>query len=255
MQIAEDIKETYEREGFLTRLEVFSEADILHFRNCFDELEEREGRENCQIGIAGRHFEEEFIWQMATNRKLLDVAEQLMGEDILLLSTHFFCKYPDPKAEAFVAWHQDITYWGLEPPVAYTAWVAVDDSDAENGCMQVIPGSHRKGIVRHGKSGKEGNLLSINQEIPDEAVNESKAVNLELKAGQVSFHHGHLFHSSRQNRSTRRRCGLTVRLIPPEVKQTGDTSFKRDWSPVLVRGRDRLQNFPVRPAPFPILES
>ncbi len=214
MQFTEDLKDTYEREGFLGELEIFSEEEILHFRGCFDQLEEREGRENCQIGLAGRHLTEKFIWQLATDRKLLDVAEQLMGEDILLLSTHFFCKYPDPEAEAFVAWHQDVTYWGLEPPVAYTAWIAIDDSDVENGCMQVIPGSHRKGIISHGKSEKEGNLLSINQAIPDEEVDESKNVNLELKAGEVSFHHGHLFHSSRPNNSTRRRCGLTVESEP-----------------------------------------
>ena len=99
-----------------------------------------------------------FIWQIAKHPKILDGIEQLIGPDILLLATHFFCKY-GPQKNEFVAWHQDITYWGLEPPLAITAWYAIDDSNTENGCMRVIPSTHQAGIIAHGKSDQEGNLL------------------------------------------------------------------------------------------------
>ena len=173
-----------------------------------------------------------------------------MGSDIMLLTTHFFCKYPDPKGETFVAWHQDITYWGLEPPVAHTAWVAIDDSDIENGCMKAIPGTQKTGIAPHGKSENAGNLLSINQEIPDDHVDQSQASNLVLKAGQISVHDGHVFHASHPNTSHRRRCGLTVRFIPPEIRQTKENSVGITWTPVVVRGEDRFHNFPNTPPPF-----
>ena len=93
---------------------------------------------------------------MATDPGLLDQMQELIGEDLMVLGTHFFCKYPVESTEHFVAWHQDVTYWGLEPPEAHTAWIAVDDSNLKNGCMRVIPGSHMQGLAEHSKSESEG---------------------------------------------------------------------------------------------------
>ena len=160
------ISRNYTENGYVTALDLFSQDEIAAYRQCFDALEAREGKENCQIGLQARHFDEEFIWRMASDDRIIDLIASVMGEDILLLSTHFFCKYPDPDGEKFVAWHQDVTYWGLEPPEAHTAWIAIDDSDVENGCMQIIPGSHKDGIVTHATSDREGNLLSINRKSP-----------------------------------------------------------------------------------------
>jgi len=250
--MTQDAAQTYAKEGFLTRVNLFGASEIDHYRACFDELEEREGREKCQIGLQARHLDEEFIWQMATDPRIVDAMQEVMGDDIMLLSTHFFCKYPDPEAKKFVAWHQDVTYWGLQPPEAHTAWVAVDDSDPENGCMRVIPGSHKNGIATHGESAQEGNLLSINQEIPDELVDTSQAFDLELKAGQLSIHDGQLFHASNSNTSDRRRCGLTLRYIAPHVEQVELNSLGSKYPTILIRGEDRYGHFPVQPQPFPL---
>ncbi len=252
MTVRQDLATLYEQDGFVTGIALFSPEEIARYRARFDALEAREGREKCQIGLQGWHFREEFIWQMATDPRVLDLMEQVMGEDLLLLSTHFFCKYPDKEGKKFVAWHQDITYWGLEPPIAHTAWIAVDDSDIENGCMQAIPGSHRSGIAPHGKSTREGNLLSINQEIPDEYVDKTHVVHLELQAGQASIHDGQVFHASHPNTSQRRRCGLTVRFIPPHARQVVSNSYGQQWKPILVRGADRYHYYPDTPAPFPM---
>ena len=92
-----------------------------------------------------------------------------------------------------------------------------------------------------------------NQEIPDELVDDSEAVDIELKAGQMSVHDGQLFHASNPNRSTRRRCGLTVRYIPPHVKQAELNSYKQKWQPILLRGEDRFGHFPKTEKPFPLL--
>ena len=245
-----DLSAAYERDGFVTRVDAFSEAEITAFRAQFDELEAREGTENCQIGLQGRHMDEEFIWRMASDDRVVDAISACMGDDVMLLATHFFCKYPDPEAKKFVAWHQDVTYWGLEPPEAHTAWIAIDDSDVENGCMQIIPGSHKDGIVTHGSSDREGNLLSINLEIPDEYVDKSSAQNIELKAGQISIHDGKVYHASHANRSDRRRCGLTLRFIPPKARQKEANSVGGSWKPVLVRGEDRYHHYQETPTPF-----
>ena len=241
----------YETEGFVPKVQISDETAAAQHRELFNKLEARVGREECQIGLIDQHFDEEFIWEIATHPKILDCIEALIGPNVMMLSTHFFCKY-GPDEKKFVAWHQDVTYWGLEPPEAITAWYAIDDSDCENGCMRVIPGTHRPGIREHGKSGQDGNLLSIDQEVPVSKNEEQNAVDLVLKAGEISIHHGTLIHGSMPNQSTRRRCGLTVRYIPPWVKQIERNSLGHNWSTILLRGENREKNFAELPKPFPM---
>lgn len=244
------LSDTYQKDGYLTGIYVSDDNEASKYRVEYDALEAEVGKEKCEIGLIDWHFDYEFIWQISTHPKILDVIEILIGSDIMLLATHFFCKY-GPR-EKFVAWHQDVTYWGLEPPDAITAWYAIDDSDVGNGCMQVIPGSHHKGIQEHGKSDQKGNLLSINQEVPVTDDEADTAVDLVLKAGEMSIHHGQIIHGSLPNHSTRRRCGLTIRYISPSVKQAEDNSLKRPWKPILLRGEDSHKNFTTVPNPFPI---
>ena len=91
--------------------------------------------------------------------------------------------------------------------------------------MRVLPRSHREGVKVHGTAERQGNLLSINQEIPDDQLHTAGAVDLELRAGQMSVHHGRLVHASNPNRSTRRRCGLVARYISPAVRQVNPDSY------------------------------
>ncbi len=94
--------------------------------------------------------------------------------------------------------------------------------------------------------------MSINQEIPDELVDTSRAVDLVLKAGQVSVHEGQVYHASNPNRSNRRRCGLTVRFVAPHVRQVSLNSQKRSWRPILVSGKDGFGHLPTTERPFPM---
>jgi ectoine hydroxylase-related dioxygenase (phytanoyl-CoA dioxygenase family) len=193
------------------------------------------GQEQTRIGLIDRHFDEPFIMELATKPAILDAVAALIGPNVLLLATHFFCKYGQDSK--WVAWHQDVTYWGLEPPTAITAWFAVDDSDAENGCMRVIPGSHLGGLRAHGKSDRAGNLLSINQEALVRPEEEREAIDLPLHAGQISLHDGALVHGSLPNRSSRRRCGLTLRYIPAHVREVVQNPSKGPrWKTLLLRG-------------------
>ena len=237
-------------DGVLPCVEVLSDSEIDGFRADFNRVEAREGKEKCQVGLQGHHFEEPFTWRLAADPRILDVMRSVMGNDIFLLSTHFFCKYPEADPQAFVAWHQDITYWGLEPPLALTAWYAIDDADTENGCMQVIPGSHLHGVLDHGTAEAAGNLLSINQEVAVSAADGRRAEDIVLRAGHMSLHHGQLVHGSLPNRSSRRRAGLTIRYITPDVRQTERNSYGRGWRPVLVRGSDRHGHFDPCDRPF-----
>lgn len=231
--------EQFGRQGYISPLSLFDGEGARAVQREFARLEEEVGRETCRIGLLDRHHDQEFIWRIAADSRVLDLVQAVAGPSFYLLATHFFCKYPvEPQGTRhFVAWHQDVTYWGLSLPSAVTVWYAVDDSDIDNGCMRVIPGTHHT-IRDHGVADEEGNLLRSNQEIALTPGEEALAVDLELKAGQASLHHGLLIHGSRPNLSQRRRCGLTLRYVPAGVRQVADSNTGRRWRPVLVRGSD-----------------
>ena len=231
----------YHADGFLSGIRVVEATEATEVRRQFDLLEAEVGREQAEIGLLDRHFDQPFIWELATRPSVLDCVESLIGPNILLLATHFFCKYGE--GTKYVAWHQDATYWGLEPPDALTVWYAVDGSDRENGCMRVLPGTHRGGIRTHGKAEAGGNLLSVNQAVPVTPEEESRAVDLILRPGEVSIHDGAAIHGSLPNRSNRRRCGLTLRYVPTSVKPVAVNSMGKTWRAELVRGVDNERHF------------
>jgi non-heme Fe2+,alpha-ketoglutarate-dependent halogenase len=167
---------------------------------------------------------------------VLDAVEQVIGPNILVWGSSFFIK--EPRNSSFVSWHQDSTYWGLEPPDIVTAWVALSESIHENGAMRVIPGSHKLDQAPHRDTFAADNLLSRGQEIMVE-VDESKAVELPLQPGEMSLHHVRLIHGSEPNPSPRRRIGFAIRYVPTYVRQTAGT---RD-SATLVRGVDKYCHF------------
>jgi ectoine hydroxylase-related dioxygenase (phytanoyl-CoA dioxygenase family) len=173
--------------------------------------------------------------------KVLDAVEDVIGPDILCWTTNFFIK--EANSPGFVSWHQDSTYWGLEPDDVVTAWVAFTDVTEENGYMQVIPGSHKVDQLPHVDTFHRDNLLSRGQEISVE-VDKSKAVGLAMGSGEMSLHHIKLVHGSDANRSADRRIGLSIRYIPTYVRQT-----KVRDSAMLVRGSDRYRHFDPEPRP------
>jgi ectoine hydroxylase-related dioxygenase (phytanoyl-CoA dioxygenase family) len=117
-----------------------------------------------------------------------------------------------------------------------TVWLAVDDSDVENGCMKVIPGSHRWGALEHHQVDDPSRYV-LNLETD---VDESQAVDIILKAGEMSLHDAWILHGSHANHSPRRRCGYTMRYMPTEVRL--DREKWPDWKLWLVRGEDREGN-------------
>jgi ectoine hydroxylase-related dioxygenase (phytanoyl-CoA dioxygenase family) len=240
----------YDEQGFLAPVDILTAGEVAHARAMFDKIEQQLGTDTAQLGLVQRHLDNADIWSLASHPNVVQAAADALGDDVVLVATHFFCKYPSKsKGEKFVAWHQDVTYWGFEPPIAATIWLAIDDADVQNGAMRVIAGSHKVGLIEHGKSQREGNLLSVNQAVPDNFVDESKAVDIILKAGQASVHDGLLIHGSNPNLSDRRRCGLTIRFTTPEIRFTHDPNTKTMWAPMLMRGQDRFGRLKMQPHP------
>jgi non-haem Fe2+, alpha-ketoglutarate-dependent halogenase len=172
---------------------------------------------------------------------VLDAVGDVLGPDIMVYSSSFFIKEPhDP---AYVSWHQDAHYWGLDSGDIVTAWIALSDSDSENGAMRVIPGTHLTDLP-HVDTFAANNMLSRGQEVAVDLAGRDW-VELDLRAGEMSLHHVGLVHGSEPNGSDRRRVGFAVRYMAPHVRQT----ISATDGAVLVRGADRYGNFEHEPSP------
>jgi non-haem Fe2+, alpha-ketoglutarate-dependent halogenase len=239
--LSEATVEAYGRDGFYSPVRVMPATDARRYR---DALEAHESRTGQPLQGNWRHKTHLlFTWadELVHHPTILDAIEDVIGPDILCWTTNFFIK--EARSPGFVSWHQDSTYWGLDPDDVITAWVAFTEVTRENGYMQVIPGSHKINQLPHVDTFHKDNLLSRGQEIAVE-VDRSKAVGLAMGAGEMSLHHIKLVHGSDANHTDDRRIGLAIRYIPTFVRQT-----KVRDSAMLVRGIDKYRNFDYEPRP------
>ncbi len=239
--LSEDAVARYHRDGFHFPVRVLSTAEAAGYRQ---QLEAHEGRTGQPLQGNWRHKTHLlFTWADALvhHPRILDAVEDVIGPDILCWTTNFFIK--EASHPGFVSWHQDATYWGLEPDDVITAWVAFTDATPENGYMQFLPGSHRIDQLPHVDTFHKDNLLSRGQEIAVD-VDKSRGVGVPLSAGEMSLHHIKLVHGSEPNRTPDRRIGLAIRYIPTHVRQT-----KVRDAAMLVRGVDRFGHFDYEPRP------
>lgn len=148
---------------------------------------------------------------IAKRNEILDMVQQLIGPDFALWNSSFFAK--PAKIGSRTPWHQDGEYWPIEPLATCTVWIAIDASTQLNGCLRVIPESHKnKALAPHVKNTAKN--IALNLELEKDQFDESSAVDIELKAGQISLHDVYLFHGSEPNRSDQSRRGLTLRYMP-----------------------------------------
>ena len=175
-------------------------------------------------------------FELATLPAVLDVVEQMIGPDVLLYNSTYIIK--EPSTDAYVSWHQDLTYWGLADDDAQVSmWLALTAATPESGCMQMLPGSHLDGRQDHETKSGDANVLLQGQTIND--VDETGARHYPLKPGEASFHHGWTVHQSGPNASTDRRIGLNVQYLAPHNHHAGQATA------VLVRGEDRHGHYGV----------
>ena len=172
----------------------------------------------------------------AMDPELLDMVAGVLGENVALWGCQVFAKPAGDGLE--VPMHQDGQYWPIEPLATCTVWIALDRVDRENGCLRIIPGSHRDRITyRHRVSDRDG--LVLNQEIDDPRAWNNDPVDVELEAGEISLHDVYAVHGSNANISSRRRAGLAIRYMPTT------SWFRRDKDMASVPGYPG--NFATRP--------
>jgi hypothetical protein len=144
---------------------------------------------------------------------IVDAVTRLIGKDAILWGSQLFAKRAGDGLG--IPWHQDGHYWPLDPPMTCSVWIAVDRSTIENGCLRVLPGSHRRGIFDHVVG--DGKGAALNEAIDPALMDDGAGVDVELAPGQISFHDALLVHGSNPNTSGKRRAGMVFRYMPAEV--------------------------------------
>ncbi len=232
------LRAAYERDGYVFPLEVMTPARAAAHRTILESVEAAHAEDAVASKIV-KGFASivlPVVDEIMRLPSVLGPVKEILGDDLLVMGANLFIK--EPATPAFVSWHQDLTYWGYDDALEVTAWVALTTATPDNGCMRFIPGSHQREIVGHRDTFDESNLLSRGQQISVE-VNEAEAVDATLRPGEMSLHHGHLFHASNPNTSADRRIGLVIRYVAPSMKQvSGQATFAH-----LVAGEDRFGHF------------
>jgi non-heme Fe2+,alpha-ketoglutarate-dependent halogenase len=233
--------EAYRRDGIRFPIDVLSPDEAAALLARFERVEAAHGGQLPPRLNQKPHLLFPWLNELVRHPRILDAVEDVLGPDLLCWGAQFFAK--NARDPSYVSWHQDGTYWGLSSPDVMTAWVALTPSVPENGCMEVVPGTHLA-QVEHVDTFAESNLLSRGQEIRVDVRPEQK-VQVVLRPGQMSLHHVLIFLGSEPNTADYRRIGFAIRYIPTHVRQVNGPRE----SATLVRGVDRHGWFDHEPPP------
>jgi len=225
----------FEEDGYLILDRILSEADIGPVSDEIDRIiaGERtyipdrdlvwEPTQNTrELRNAFRlHIYNPFFLQFAKSPKLTGILGELLGHPLRLYGSQLFAK--PARVGTVVPKHQDMPYWPFHPPEMITAWVALDDSNQENGCVRFFRGSHKLGMLPHAQSNVSGNSLGL---VDHPAVNALPEDAIEVKRGSVVLHHSLTVHYSEPNLSDHARRGLVYVYMSPNVQVTDPERLK-----------------------------
>jgi ectoine hydroxylase-related dioxygenase (phytanoyl-CoA dioxygenase family) len=244
----------YRREGFVVPRYRLPAAEVARLRDALDDLI----RANPGVRpekLVSAHVEgdngegvrgDPRFLSLARDARIVELVSRVIGDDVILWGCHVFCK---PAGDGYeTPWHQDGHYWPIRPLANCTVWVALEASTKENGCLRVIPRSHRRRRL-HAHLHEDRSDLTLNQRLAGGAFDERDAIDVELGPGQMSLHDVYMIHGAAPNRSGKRRTGVALRYLPAtsvferDLRPThGKTGVPVDFArrPLwLVRGVDR----------------
>ena len=230
----------YKENGYLlNHKQVFSADEFTRLNAIFEEQLALKG-DKLSDELDTPHFRNERLLEFLLHDSVLDLVEPFIGPNIGLFSSHFICK--DPYKGRATPWHEDSAFW--KPRFdrfdkIITVWLAIDKSFKENGCMRVIPGTHRNGFSEYQQL--EAGMNTFDSGIKPENIDESKVVYFELERGECSLHDSRIIHGALANTSPYRRCGYTMRYFATDHKVNID-SYTDGFKIWLARGKNLAGN-------------
>jgi phytanoyl-CoA hydroxylase len=252
MSLTQEQKEHFQEQGYLAVENVFSAEEVENLRRSVDALSEQaqnltESTDRFKLKafdngggklvqqVAEPHELGGTWMALARDNRLLDIVEGLLGPNIQLYYSMLMMK---PPREGFKApWHQDFAFFVHNRADILACMVAIDDATLENGCLRVIPGSHKLGLLNHFKDGQFTGILQDTAAFDDP----DKQVVLPIKAGGVLLWHSLTLHGSQPNRSERPRRAIVLEYKNPEASLLGGAFNSRlevRTVGLMVRGRD-----------------
>jgi len=200
----------YDELGFLHSIPILSPAEVAHFRADIEETCRALGGRVTRLD--GPHLFFRWAWELSTHPRVLDCMQQLIGPNVLLKSTRLFYKFGN--SDSFVGWHQDGITEALQDAHVPAIWLGLTPATAENGCLRVVPRSHRLGLIPHADRPNPDNLTTqgataqVDIDAPQDVV---------MQAGEMSLHHPLMLHASNPNRSGESRIGFSATYSSPAL--------------------------------------
>ena len=253
MALTAEQREFWAENGYLVVENVLTATEVERLREAVTELESHadgltESTDRFKLKVFGdgggkrvqsiaEPHEAGADWMMlARHPRLLDVVEDLLGPNIQLYYSMLMMK---PPREGFQApWHQDFAFFVHDRADILACMVAIDDATIENGCLRVVPGSHKLGLVNHFK---DGQFTEVVQGDTSDFDNPERHRALPAKAGSLILWHALTLHSSQPNRSERARRAIVFEYKNPEARLMGGAFNGRAevrTVGLMVRGRD-----------------
>jgi ectoine hydroxylase-related dioxygenase (phytanoyl-CoA dioxygenase family) len=209
------MKEQFDRDGYVVLDKVFSHDEVTALKADIQRIlgPSAGGEKLTADGDALEGFRKHGVFvglavnsplfrEAAGNERIVGALREIVGEHVIFLSDKLVRK--DAATDFASPWHQDWPYW--EGSHKFSVWIALDAATRENGCLKVVPGSHRRGEMAHGGAANDG--LGFSNRLDAETLDENEAVPVAVGAGAAVIFHDLLFHASYPNTSGRDRWAL-----------------------------------------------
>jgi hypothetical protein len=233
--LSETQLQQFELQGFLAGLDVFSVRQCEEFRSHTEEFEHHHPDDVSWALDIKCNLLFDWVYELSTFPLLLDIVSELIGPDVLLTNSIFRIK--EPLSSTHYGWHQDAARIQVNPAFVIV-YISISDATTENGCLRVIPGSNQRIEPFHLVSYAERQVARVSH------VDESSAVDMVLRQGQVGIFDCNTIHGSSSNNSRNRRFALVNDYTSAAAQQSVGTG-----SGQLVRGLNSRKLWGEEPKP------
>ena len=253
--LSEEQVRFYDENGYVGPLELCSEDEMAEIREWIDEMGFLDGESPLygpapggQRSLRDWHLVYREMLDLCSHPTLVASMSAIMGPDLVLWRSQF--QYKDA-GQGPVAWHQDLAFPGhllrpaLNPVKNISAWISIDEATLANGCVRVVPGTHKGSLERRMSAAEGGEGLFGRKYRVEYVADTRKSVAMVTRPGQFFLFSESMLHGSTANPTKGRRLGLSVRVTTPDVKiydgqvVDGQGLSLEHYGAILMSGEDR----------------